>query len=329
MLKVVKLDKDHIDEVFRNFTRDQLPFHEYPFLSDEQLVDYYAKSLFKVCDTNNSGALAIVSEKKLQGLVICHKDAFDSENFGFPCYKVTDLLVFSEEYNNVVRIVDLLFDSLEEELISISKPFYLTLSLNNNTRTTNSIFNALTARNFYYIHTLLTFCNLNRHFDASTHYEKEGITIRIAGPEDAEQVSDLAQRSFKLSRFHMDPFLNNEAANILLGISAKNSILQHFVDVMFVAEINKKVVGYFSAKKRYISEFERMVGESGISAIDENFRGRGIFAKLNAHILNWYSDNTSFAELGTYLANYPVHKTFINCGLGLIRGSHQFSKMKQ
>lgn len=327
MLKVVNLNKDQIELITNNYRRDQFQYHEYRFLTDRQLHKYFRGRMTNVLNNEDSKAIVAISGNNIFGLVVCIKDNFDSEVFGFPCYKIIDFLVFSEEYKLVCQIINKMINALEEELLSVARKFYLAISLNNNTKYIDYLFNGLISNNYYYIHTLLTFSNLKNYFEVSSYYPEQGISIRVATANDVEQVVSLAQKSYQYSRFHLDPFLDNCKANLLLGISARNSICHGFVDVTYVAEIKGKIVGYYSAKKRVVKEFERTVGESVISAVDENYRGLGIFTKLNDYILNWYSDNTDFSEVGTYLANYPVHKTFINCGLGLIRGSHQFSKM--
>lgn len=326
MLKVSGLEKSHIEPISAKCRRDQLPYHEYPFLADNQLSDYFRSKTIKSLNHKDSFALVAASGTTFSGMIACTKDDFDSEIFGFPCYRVTDLLVFSDEINAAGHIVDKLVLALEEELVSVSRPVYLSVSLNNNTRHVDYLFNGLTRNRYYYIHTLLTFFNQNRHFDVRSFYPEVGINIRVAVPNDAEQVADLAQKSFKFSRFHMDPFLDNDKASLLLKASAKNSILHGFVDVMFVAEIQNQIVGYYSAKKRKIEEFSKTIGDPVISAVSYEHRGMGIFSKLDDYILNWYTDNTDFAELGTYLVNSPVHKTWIKKGLNLVRGVHQFSK---
>lgn len=329
MIKVVPVSTAQVELIANTCRRDQLQYHEYQFLNNDQLSAFFVNKTLKLLQNKDSFVLAAVTGDNIIGMIASTKDAFDSDMFEFPCYRITELIVFSDEFKTAHQIVSSLVSGLEEELKAIYRPFYLSLNLNNNTKNIDYIFNSITGLNFYYIHTLLTFYNQNKRFEVKSFYPENNINIRVATPNDAEQVSILAQKSFKYSRFHLDPFLDDTKASNLLGVSAKNSILHGFVDVMFVAEIENRVVGYYSAKKRIIEEFEKTIGDPVISAVDSKYRGSGVFSKLNDHILNWYSDNTDFAELGTYLANYPVHKTWINQGLGLIRGSHQFSKFNE
>jgi hypothetical protein len=79
--------------------------------------------------------------------------------------------------------------------------------------------------------------------------------------------------------------------------------------------------------KKYIPEFSLSFGEAVISAVNEKYRGKGIFKILNHYILNWFQQNTDFAEMGTYIANTPIHKTSCKNGLSMVRGTHQLSSL--
>jgi len=204
------------------------------------------------------------------------------------------------------------------------RPVYFSYSLNNNVNDQDIIFNSLTGLKYHYIHTLLTFGSKGERFE---QLKSKELVIRKVNIADAEAIAKLAQKSFSYSRFHLDPHLDNQKANILLSKSAINSVLDGFVDVMFVAEIKGKIAGYYSAKKKYIQEFELVIGDAVISAVGSEYQGKGIFSELDTHLLNWFSDNVNIAEMGTYLINYPVHRTWIKKGLRLVRGSHQFSKL--
>ena len=327
MYKTEKLEESHIELIINSCVKNQFQYHEYSFLNRNQLSTYFSNRVKEVMLKTDTFAFSLFNETKLVGVIICIKDAFDSEMFGFNCYRITNLLVFSDTMSETKLIIDKFTFLLETELIGDFDKAHLVLSINNNIKNMDYVFNSLVSNNYHYIHTLLTFTSDKARFEISTNYPKENLIIRKANANDALQVAELAQKSFKYSRFHLDPYLDNQKASDLLKNSAMNSILDRFVDVMFIAEINNKVVGYYSAKKRFIKEFNKTVGDVVISAVDPEYRGLGIFNKLDAHIINWFSENTDFAEMGTYLVNYPVHKTWINKGFGLVRGTHQFSRL--
>jgi hypothetical protein len=325
-MEVKDFNNRHIDLIEEYLTRDQLFYGEYTFIKDEQLRERFINRLKGSLGKPDTYLLIAHSGKGVSGLLSCVKDDFDTENFGFACFHITELLVFKDNYDEVFEIVYHLINELEIKLAKKYKTFHFTISLNNNISNSGKIFNSLSKCNMFYIHTLLTFSSREKKFIIPKDEILGEIKIRTAQAVDAIQVAALAENSFRLSRFYLDPFLDDIKAGRLLKESAMNSILTGFVDIMFVAEVNDKIVGYYSGKKKYFEEFNLNIGEVVVAAVDNQYRGKGIFTLLDSYILNWFADNTDFSEMGTYLANYPVHKTWINKGLELIRGTHQFSK---
>jgi GNAT superfamily N-acetyltransferase len=312
-----------LDSITSKLSRDQLFYHEYPFLEHSQLVGFFTKKQLTYLEKETNKLLVLVENDNPIGYIACLRDDFDSENFGFDCYRIAELLVFTDDNEAIARTVSLLIAAVED--LAKTKTYY-NIALSNNSKRFDRVFNSLTQCGYYYIHTLLTFSSQKRTFEE--HSGKDGrVSIRVATPADTNDVARIAGGSFQFSRFHLDPYLDNTRASQLLSQSARNSIDKGFVDVMFVAEIENKVVGYYSAKKRFVKEFNLTIGDVVISAIDSNYRGYGVFSALDNRILNWLASNSDFAEMGTYLGNYPVHKTWINKGLGLVRGVHQLSKL--
>jgi hypothetical protein len=329
MLEVIPLLTTHIDEFSSKLNRNHLPYHEYRNFSDQALREYWRVKTMKFLEGKNNPAYALTDNHKLTGMLLGSKDEFDSSIFGFECYRINDIIVLCDRFQDCQHQIQILLKSFEASIKVHFSPLYITYSLNNNYPYADHVFNSLTNNHFYYIHTLLTFGSGQERFQTENHYPDRSLTIRQVKKEDSDQIAALAQKSFSFSRFHMDPFLDNKKAGILLSTSAENSVLNGFVDIMYVAEIQDRIIGYYSAKKRNIQELNAIAGEAVISAVDSEFRGQGIFTKLDSHLLNWFADNTDFAEMGTYLANYPVHRTWIEKQLKLIRGSHQFSKFIQ
>jgi hypothetical protein len=322
VIQISTLDKNLISKIISSVERNQLDFFEYRFFTDIQLKQHLKETLQMI--TKNDDSCLVSMEKDVPtGFVTISKNDFDSSFFGFDCYQI-NMNVFCDT-KKVNKTSEALIKEAEKLCQQNANHFYIYLSINNNFPNTQPVFNTLTDNNYHFISTLLTFSLQNKNL-FKTSGSSDKILIRTAKNSDVETISKLAEKSFKYSRFHMDPFLDNQHANMLLKTSARNSILNNYVDIMFVAEINNNLVGYYSGKKKYYPEFNKTFGTAVISAVDSEYRGKGVFNALDTHLLNWFSDNCEFAEMGTYLVNYPVHKTWINKGLGLIRGTYQFSK---
>jgi GNAT superfamily N-acetyltransferase len=327
MIKIIYNSELALKEFIYKCDRRHLDFFEYNFIKDEDIKEYYGNKILKTFEHPDSLNLIILKNNTPLGLLNVIRDFFDSDMLGYNCYKISDLAILSYSHSEIFEITKNMISELESYLKKKHHQFYVSISLNNNLFNSNFIFNSLLVNGFFYIQTLLTFVLISSKNKLILRKSKQPILIRKVKSTDVESVAALAQKSFKYSRFHLDPFLDYKKTNLLLKTSAENSILKHFVDIMYVAEYDEKIVGYYSAKKRIIPEFERTFGEATISAVDEDYRGMGIFSLLNESIINWFKINTDFAEMGTYLINYPVHKTWINCNLSLIRGVHQFSKL--
>lgn len=327
MFEIVEFSREFLAELSDKVRRDQLHYHEYKFLETEQLKAFFINKRISALEHKSTYSFVAFEDSQLLGFISATKDEFDSENFGFSCFKVTELMVFSNDYNEINKIFDELIKSLENKVLNQTSKVYFSISLNNNLVEQDKVFNSLVRNNFYYIHTLLTFGLQGDKFESLNKNNTNGLIIRVAKQNDAEAIAQLAQKSFSFSRFHLDPFLDNQKANKLLFNSARNSVLYGFVDVMFVAEKKGDIVGYYSAKKKHINELNLTIGDAVISAVDSNFQGLGIFTSLDTYLLNWFAENVNIAEMGTYLINHPVHKTWIKKGLHLVRGVHQFSKL--
>lgn len=326
MIKIKPFQLNHIQDILSQVQRNQLQFQEYQFLEISQLLNKFQSDLKEVLSNIDAHAFVAIEETHVLGFINCELNGFDSEHFAFNCYNIKDLIIFSESNVKINNLSKILITTLEKKLATISSSYHITVNLSNNLLHQNKIFNSLIRNSFYYIHTLISFRSYKKKYEVKSYYPKEELLIRTANKNDVKQVSAIAEKSYKYSRFHMDPFLDDSQANKLLKQSAENSILENYVDIMFIAEINSQIVGYYSGKKRYIPEFEQTLGTVVFSSVDSNHRGIGIFSIMDSHILNWFSDNTDFSEMGTYLINYPVHKTWVNKGLNIFKASHQFSK---
>lgn len=326
-MKIIKADEQFIANIIDRVERGYLPFSEYRFLTDQQLKEYYLSKLKKLVTGSHSGVLAALSGNEIKGFLSYNRNDFDSEIFGFDCYRLSDIVIMESKTDNIHTIVNEIVNALEFRLKEDTRKFHLQLSLKNSIPFMDRIFNTFCSNSYYYLHTLITFCFYSTMTLPSKKTINSELIIRQVEEKDIDSVANLAKSSFKLSRFHFDPYLDDSKGDELIGQSAINSIKHGFVDIMFVAEIDNKVVGYYSGKKYYIDEFERMIGEGVIGAVDRNYRGKGIFSALDIYLLDWFSNHVEFTELGTYLGNFPVHKTFTNKSLPLVRSAHQFSKM--
>lgn len=308
-------------ELYNLISPENVNFCEYKRIPFDNKVQLWNNLLIKDVSSDESIALIVRTKSKIIAYICLVRDDFDSSIFGIDIFRVKNFDIFLDD--RLEEIVSLFLDYFYNRCCTNSSIKYLLIGLNANLDTTPKLLNILVKKGFNYIHTLLTYKMEKSDFPNIKLTYDSNVLVREVKEADVESVMELARKSFRFSRFHLDPYLDKSKANLLLETSAKNSILNHFVDIMFVAETEGAVVGYYSAKKKYIESLNLTFGEAVIAAVDEKYRGLNIFKKLNSALLSWFNENTDIAEMGTYLANIPVHKTWSQNGLSIIRGTHQ------
>lgn len=137
--------------------------------------------------------------------------------------------------------------------------------------------------------------------------EKKGYCdVRFATPDDEVQTVELARKSFKYSRFHMDSFFSKEVANNIKAKWVHSYFLGKRGDALIVALIDKTVVGFLQLiqerKKTLIID---------LIAVDSNFRGKGI-AKDMIVFSQIHFKNLDYIRAGTQLANRPSVSLYEN-----------------
>jgi GNAT superfamily N-acetyltransferase len=302
-------------------------YSEYKEVSSDQRNSYLRNKLNGIFSDKDNISFMLRDDCEVKAIWIITKERFDSEIFGIPIYKIDYLAILDKDKEKWKKIIQSSLEQIRKDLSKFCKGAYFLVGLNTNSSNMPHLLNTLISSGFYYIHTLITFGMSKNEFNNLALPGDSNILIRIVKNTDVRDIINLAKKSFKYSRFHLDPFLDKTKANLLLSTSARNSILKGFVDIMYVAEFEGKVIGYYSAKKKYIPELNLKVGYAVISAVDEDYRGHGIFKELNKNLLRWFYKNTDIAEMGTYIANTPVHRTWSKNGLKVIRGTHQLATM--
>ena len=269
--------EEYDDNLLSYFTETDIDFFEYKEISFEQRKFYLRNKLSTIIKNKDNIVFLVNYKNKVISIWIVTKNVFDSQIFKIPIYKIEYLIVNKLKIENLYEIIETGKRFLKDKLSEFCREAYFQIGLNTNSTTMPKIFNALSSSGFHYIHTLITYGMRKKDYNSLLLPNDSGIVIRKVNKSDVESIKELAVKSFIYSRFHLDPFLDKTKANILLRTSAENSILKDFVDVMFVADIDGKVVGYYSAKKMFIHEYNLHFGNAVISAVNENYRGRGIF----------------------------------------------------
>lgn len=160
----------------------------------------------------------------------------------------------------------------------------------------------------------------------STSFDSDG--IRFSLQTDQKEVQELARKSFKYSRFHMDKAFLPEQANLIKAEWANNFFLGKRGKWMIVAEKNNKIVGFL-----LILEAAKNVLVIDLIAVDSNFRGQGL-----AHQMITLAEKELFSfnkiQVGTQIVNYSSMHLYENmgfriCGSYYVLHYHNISKEKK
>lgn len=327
LYQLFPLDIDLLKANLDKIPRDYLSLFEYKMFSDYQLRQNHLMELDNFFKNSKNFAISLFKRDNLKGYLLIDYMPYDSEIFEFEAYRIRNFAFLGKDFDENELIINSLLNELDSKIVSL-RIKYLTISLNANNSCSNHFFNSLLKNNFYYIHTLLTFKMTNEEFKNLNLYKQadKDIAIRLSKEEDSKALFKIAKGSYKINRFHLDRNLNKAKCDLLHARSAENSILHGFADVVYVAEYKNEIVGYYSGKKNLNSILQSSFGNAIISAVSRNARGMGIFSLMNNNLLKWFDDNTDISEMGTYITNTPVHKTWTSNGLSIVRGAYQLAK---
>lgn len=136
---------------------------------------------------------------------------------------------------------------------------------------------------------------------------KFNTTVRMAKNTDASSVSELSRKSFLISRFHLDPYINTATAKEINYQWAHNFFSGKRGDQLIVAEINDTIVGF----NLLILKDDSVVID--LITVDSNYERKGIATDL----INYAeSINSGKAKIvvGTQAANIAALRLYEKCG---------------
>lgn len=239
---------------------------------------------------------SLIFKKDNIDVAIVKKDSFNSNIF--------DIVMFN------IEIID--ESKFEKDLINLiiiesKKHGVEHLSVKINTSSNDYSIN-LQENNFLLVDTLVSYM-----FDV----EKTPIIdmehkclIRKSIPEDLDYVKEYTRNSFKIDRFHNDPYLDNKLADEYYATWIENSFYG-YSDYVVIGEVDKLPVGFTTLHyPKAGSDVARMV----LSAVSPLSRGKGVYTSIIYEGLVVLRKVAKKIILGTQIDNFPVQKNCINLG---------------
>ena len=143
----------------------------------------------------------------------------------------------------------------------------------------------------------------------------KAINFRFAKAEDEEEVSEIARKTFRYSRFHLDNKIPNKIADDLKSDWARNFFHNKRGEHMIIAECEGEIAGFAQLLVRN----QKLIID--LIAVKKNFQGKGIGVQMLLHILDLFSVKYSIV-VGTQVANIASLRLYQKVGFHISSSSY-------
>ena len=161
------------------------------------------------------------------------------------------------------------------------------------------------------------------------HSELEGIStedngVNIIGGEGFEKHSllKIARNSFRYSRFHSDPLIDNRLADQAREAWLKSYLKGARGDRLFVAMKNGNVVGFLAA----ILDLDQRMAVIDLMAVAHEYRGQKVGVRLVASFMEYYKDHCEIYRVGSQIANRAATSLYTKCGFEYANSAYVLHK---
>jgi ribosomal protein S18 acetylase RimI-like enzyme len=140
----------------------------------------------------------------------------------------------------------------------------------------------------------------------------QGVSVRPARPGDEEALAALARRSFRWSRFHLDPNVGRSVASAIKEAWVRSYFAGTRGQSMSVAVCDGTPVGCLLALR-----VDPAVMVIDLVAVDEAERRRGVAALLTEHARRHFHD-PALMRVGTQIANRAALGAYLRMGFEIV-----------
>ena len=192
---------------------------------------------------------------------------------------------------------------------------------------TNNIKDILILQNcgFKIIDTLINYnLELKNICTNNLTYNLEKFTIREANKDDHIAVSNLASNSFKLSRFYLDPEIDNYFAKKIKYEWAANYFNGKRGNKLFVidSELDKIIAGFILLIENVHPRKEMNSVIIDLISINPKFYRMGLAFNLVKHTLSHYKNNFKRIEVGTQAVNIAANNLYQKLNFNMNKSSY-------
>ena len=134
-------------------------------------------------------------------------------------------------------------------------------------------------------------------------------------PDHHDAVLDIAASSFVFSRFHLDPEISTETANLIKREWVRSYINKARGERLMVALLGGNPVGFLAVLATAVEG--RPCRTIDLIAVDKRRQGRGVGKALVSSFVESYADERTLLRVGTQAANIPSMRLYESCGFFL------------
>jgi len=252
-------------------------------------------------------------DEKILALAKFVSSLFDKKVFGFDCGRI-EYLIFSKSSEKNFKekfIKEILKENKEKQFIDIgidARDISLTKILK------KIGFQEIKKHRFYYKKLASNF---------KKNLGKKGILVRLKKKEDLPILKRLAGVSFVCSRFYWDRNFKRKAVKKFYERWLLNSFKDEKSHRLFVATLNKQIVGFLDCKILKINK--RKIGIIDLLAVDKHHQGKGVGKYLLITGFNYFQKRKIkevYAE--TEEDNLAAQKLYESLGMKIIALKRSF-----
>lgn len=143
------------------------------------------------------------------------------------------------------------------------------------------------------------------------------ISVTESQLSDEEAIVDVAARSFRFTRFHLDPFVSQGVADRIKGEWVRNYVLKKRGDALFIARDNGAPVGFLASL--VTGPNDARVAVLDLIGVAPSHQKMHIGPALVNAFIERYRANCKQLIVGTQVANIPSVRLYERMGFSLLK----------
>lgn len=327
---------ERLDSTSIQLFREALPrFAELPLaylhhLNPDQRRAYWLDEISQSLANEAAIAFGSIIEGRLGAFIVYNDSPWDSRVTGCQIGTVTQLAVARDEPAGTAILCELL-DQLTRSLVKRGMQCVVCKGRPGEL----AAIHALEQRGFLLMDTLveLVFDFSHASLKEDRSIEDKRLTIRWANAADLSEVMAINEHAFGeryFGRYHADPQMPPGVA-IKVYTEWLRSAFAGWADVIRIAEINGKIVGYGFWRKPLQIEMKHSlnVAHYDMGAVAPGLTGRRAWTPLIADGMEIIRDFAQYALGLVHISNYPVQRSLIKLGWKIAGAKHSFHKWLQ